>query len=227
MRWSYIIAFCIIQLSQLTGGVYLHARDYPGEKVSPRVWGAENEMKHPADHSSEGTEDERKKSGGPNFKYFNNTMVGIITGKSSADDPPLASLSFETVNGVAFFRYFGAGIGIAYDQYNTTAVLPLFLSLRGDLLKGRMTPFYYVDAGYGPAWDSRQNDDNWAIQDVRGGWMFHLGVGFKIYSGHRINVMTAIGYKHQFAEIQSTEWIGTRITDLTFRRMSIRLGIGF
>ena len=164
----------------------------------------------------------------PGLKYFNNTMVGIISGKSSDEDPPLASITLETVNGIRLYRYLAIGMGIGYDQYNTTAVLPFFLSVRGDILPGWITIFYFADAGYGPAWDSRENESNWEVMDTEGGFMFHAGAGIKIYGGERLNVMLALGYKHQKVEYSSAGWWGgTRITDRTFNRMSFRLGIGF
>ncbi len=165
-----------------------------------------------------------------NFKpaYFNNTMFGILSGKSNEDDPPLASLTLETVNGIRLYRYLAFGMGIGYDQYNTTAVLPFFLSVRGDILPGWITLFYFVDAGYGPAWDSREDESNWEVMDTEGGFMFHTGAGLKIYGGPRLNVVLALGYKHQEVEYSSADWWGgTRVTDRSFNRMSFRLGIGF
>lgn len=178
--------------------------------------------------ASAGPEEPARWKSSFNPAFFNNTMVGIISGKSSEEDPPLASLTLETVNGIRLYRYFAVGMGIGYDQYNTTAVLPFFLSVRGDVLQGWITPFYFIDSGYGPAWDSREDEFNWEIWDVKGGFMFHAGAGLKIYGGQRLNVMVTLGYKRQKVEYSSAGWWGgTNVTDRSFNRMSFRLGIGF
>jgi hypothetical protein len=161
------------------------------------------------------------------IKYFNNTMVGILSGKSSDDVEPVASLSVETVNGVSVYPFLSTGIGVAYDQYYSTAALPFFVTVRGDILSSPFTPFYYIDAGYGGAWDTRETNV-WEDLEVKGGLMFHTGIGFKMYSDSRVNVMIVLGYKYQKSEYRIEEWGGAeRVTDRTFKRLSFRLGIGF
>lgn len=162
------------------------------------------------------------------IRYFNNTMVGILSGKSNENSLPEASLSAETINGVIIYRYLALGVGIAYDQYSTVAALPFFISARGDFLDQSFTPFYFVDAGYGPAWDSREEDVNWNFLDVKGGYMLHAGIGCKMYSGSRVHVMIGVGYKVQKTEQWTDEWNGAvRVTERTFKRLSFRMGIGF
>lgn len=168
-----------------------------------------------------------KKFGKPEIKYFNNTMVGVLSGKSAEDVEPVASLSAETVNGVTIYSFLSTGIGVAYDQYYTTATLPFFISFRGDIISKPFTPFYFADVGYGSAWDTRETNA-WDDLEVKGGLMFHTGIGFKMYSGDRVNVMIVLGYKYQKSEYRITEWSGAeRVTDRTFKRLSFRLGIGF
>ncbi len=162
-----------------------------------------------------------------NLKYFNNTYVGILSGKSNNDSQPVASLTVETINGIRIYRYLSLGLGIAYDQYNSTATLPFFISVRGDILDHSFTPYYFVDLGYGSAWDTNQENNGWEFIDVEGGLMFHSGIGFKMYSGDRVNVMIALGYKLQ-KTVYSQDWGGgERVTDRTYKRLSFRIGIGF
>jgi len=166
-------------------------------------------------------------SGKPKLKYFNNTFVGILSGKSNNDSQPVASLTVETINGIQIFRYLSLGLGIAYDQYNSTATLPFFISVRGDIIDHFFTPYYFVDLGYGSAWDTNQENNGWEFIDVEGGFMFHSGIGFKMYSGDRVNVMIALGYKLQ-KTVYSQDWGGgERVTDRTYKRLSFRIGIGF
>lgn len=162
-----------------------------------------------------------------NLKYFNNTYVGILSGKSNNDSQPVASLTVETINGIRIYRYLSLGLGIAYDQYNSTATLPFFISVRGDIIDHYFTPFYFVDLGYGSAWDTNQENNGWEFIDVEGGLMFHSGIGFKMYSGDRVNVLIALGYKLQ-KTVYSQDWGGgERVTDRTYKRLSFRIGIGF
>jgi len=162
------------------------------------------------------------------IKYFNNTLVGILSGKSNDDSQPVASLTVETINGIRLYRYLSIGLGIAYDQYNSTATLPFFISVRGDIIDHSFTPYYFVDLGYGSAWDTNQENNGWEFLDVEGGIMFHSGIGFKMYSGDRVNVMIALGYKLQKTVYHSQDWGGAeRVTDRTYKRLSFSIGIGF
>jgi hypothetical protein len=159
------------------------------------------------------------------IRYYNNTFVGILSGKSDDEDYPIASLTAEMINGAILWRYFAPGIGIAYDQYTTTAVLPFFLSIRGDVLDNHFTPFYFFDVGYGAAWDTREADQE---LDTQGGKMLHMGIGYKMYSDNRINVMIALGYKIQEVTYEYPDWGGgTRVVNRTYKRLSFSLGIGF
>lgn len=162
------------------------------------------------------------------IQYFNNTLVGILSGKSNDDTQPVASLTVETINGIRIYRYLSVGLGIAYDQYNSTAALPFFVSFRGDIIDHIFTPFYFVDLGYGSAWDTNQENNGWEFIDVEGGMMFHSGIGLKMYSGDRVNVMIALGYKMQ-KTVYHQDWGGggERVTDRSYKRLSFRIGIGF
>jgi len=166
--------------------------------------------------------------GSPELRFFNNTLFGILTGKSDVDSPPQSFLSIETINGIILYKYLRMGVGIGYDRYNTTAVVPFFLSVRGDILAGSITPFYFIDAGLSTAWDSMENENNWNSLDTEGRFMYHLGMGVKVYSGNRINIMLALGYKYQKVVYNSVIWDGSlKVDNRRFNRLSLRLGIGF
>ena len=161
------------------------------------------------------------------IRYFNNTLVGILSGKSNDDTQPVASLTVETINGIRIYQYLSIGLGIAYDQYNSTATLPFFISVRGDIIDHYFTPYYFVDLGYGSAWDTNQENNGWEFIDVEGGLMFHSGIGFKMYSGDRVNVMIALGYKLQKTVYRQDWGGGERVTDRSYKRLSFSIGIGF
>lgn len=180
-------------------------------------------------NQSESTSDWNDKNPGKlKIRYFNNTMVGILSGKSNDDTQPVASLTVETINGIRIYRYLSIGLGIGYDQYNSTATLPFFVSVRGDIIDHLFTPYYFVDLGYGSAWDTNQENNGWEIIDVEGGIMFHSGIGLKMYSGDRANVMIAFGYKIQ-KTVYRQDWGGggERVTDRLYKRLSFSIGVGF
>ena len=173
----------------------------------------------------ESKENDRSNKIKKRLRYYNNTFIGILSGKSNDEDYPVASLTAEMINGVIIWKYLAPGIGIAYDQYTTTAVLPFFLSIRGDILDNNFTPFYFFDAGYGAAWDTREGDQE---LETEGGMMLHMGIGYKMYSDNRINVMISLGYKIQDVTYEYPDWGGgMRIIDRTYKRLSFSLGIGF
>src|SRR5579871_4970452 len=68
------------------------------------------------------------------FAHF--TELGpLIAGKTTIDGVTTAAFSFQTVNGYKFSQYAFTGLGIGADLYATQTILPLFASIRGDILK--------------------------------------------------------------------------------------------
>lgn len=97
------------------------------------------------------------------------------------------------VDGVYFGKGISWGKGV-YDNKNVNngLYIPLYLSVSGDMLKARATPFYYVEAGYAfhpanPFVAKNPTDKSW------GGPTGAIGLGFKMYSRGRSSMGVSIG----------------------------------
>ena len=105
------------------------------------------------------------------------------------------------VNGykIGRFGYFGAGIGLdgatfnsgplggmfpSYNNFSNGAYAPIYFRYAGDILKTRITPFYYVELGY-----AARIGGNWRFTNGRsyGGPMGAVGFGCKFNTYRRIN----------------------------------------
>jgi hypothetical protein len=158
--------------------------------------------------------------------YFNNTFVGILTGRTNSQSSYRSMVTVEMVNGVKINTYFWPGVGIAFDQFPEVSTLPFFLSIRGDLLVKTFTPFYFFDIGTGPSWNAQDPFSTEQETDAR--LMFHLGSGIKIYSDSGINVMLSFGFKSQRIEFTQTLWNDQEeILKRNYKNFSFRIGIGF
>jgi hypothetical protein len=168
--------------------------------------------------------EEEEKTGG--ITYFNNTSIGILTGRANSQVSYRSRITAGMVNGVKINTYFWPGIGISFDQFPEVTTLPIFLSIRGDLFDHSITPFYFFDMGTGPSWNA--TDQNSPDQETDAGLMWHLGGGIKIYSDSRINIMLAMGFKSQRVRFTRTLWNEQEETiDRNYKNFSFRIGVGF
>ena len=160
-------------------------------------------------------------------RLFNVTEVGILFGKVNSDASISSSMTAQTTFGYSFNQYIKAGIGAGYDQYDGTYTLPVFFSLRGDLLKKMVSPVYFVNAGYAAAWGDESNWQDWA--EVEGGKMIDGGLGMRVTSLDGYNLLLSIGYKIQDITYKQVNWEGevSSITSRINRRLRFSIGIGF
>lgn len=145
------------------------------------------------------------------------TEIGALAAtKNRPDNVTTAAFSFQTVNGYTFSRWIFTGIGVAADLYATQTNIPVFASVRGNLIKeGRFVPFYFVDGGYGIDITSSTTDISY-----KGGAMFAAGIGFKIPVNNGVGFMVSFGYRMQKG---STIQSGLK-QDYTNNRIALRAG---
>ena len=165
----------------------------------------------------------------PRFGSYNNKKPGyahytelgpLVAGKTTIDGVTTAAFSFQTVNGYRFRPCFFSGAGIGADLYATQTILPVFASVRGDLLNsGSLIPFYFADAGYGI--NITQNAAN--STDFRGGAMYAAGAGVKIPFNRNAGFLLSFAYRHQ-ATAYNLNGIKTSIT---YNRLAVRAGFFF
>lgn len=168
-----------------------------------------------------------RKSAGNNSgsRIFSITEMGLLFANIEENGCLSSSLSAQTILGFVLFSYLKTGIGISFDQYNYMHTLPVFLSLRGDLLNRPVTPFYYLNTGYGSAWGNKYDRP----LEIEGGKMIELGMGINLYSIESYSLVLTCGYKIQDLTYVDKDWLGnvTRRTERTNYRLKFTIGIGF
>ena len=115
------------------------------------------------------------------------------------------------------------GIGSGYDRFDTP-IIPLYLDLKGDLLKSSVTPFYKLSAGYGFVSPTKQQKDNPNLSQS-GGILIHPSIGIKFHTRFKAAWLLDFGYRIQrfnqefdFAQ-NPQRW--------TLRRATVRFGLEF
>jgi hypothetical protein len=168
--------------------------------------------------------------------YLLNVELGILSGRESMRNnfgitrQTSTAPSFSVVNGYRFNRFAGVGIGLGVDGYREVVITPLFMRGTGYLFRGRFSPVYALDAGYGfysPVFNGRQNG---AFEfKFRGGLMGNAAGGIQVFLGQDVSFYIMLGYHLQDARFEySSERLESReIERILFRRMSLRMGFSF
>lgn len=162
-------------------------------------------------------------------KYFHRIETGVLLGRTFEWGIVDGTLTAHTVHGYQFTDLLGVGIGAGYDRYGTSQHLPIYLGLSGEVLHGRWSPYYFINAGFSRAWDRGQSN----FQDVveaDGGLMLQAGAGLKL-NLYKHSLLLSISYKQQ----ESRLYVGgdgapnrfSITEDRTNKRLSITTGISF
>jgi hypothetical protein len=150
------------------------------------------------------------------FAHF--TELGpLVAGKTTINGVTTAAFSFQTINGYKFSEYFFAGLGVGADLYATQTILPVFASVRGDLLKnGSVLPFYFAEAGYGI--NITQNSPG--ATDFKGGFEYAWGLGVKIPFNRNAGFLLGMGYRYQ----KTSYTQNNTSTGIIYKRLAVRAG---
>ncbi len=150
--------------------------------------------------------------------YANFTELGpLVAGKTTIDGVTTAAFSFQSVNGYRFSQYFFTGAGVGVDLYATQTIIPLFVSIRGDLTtQGTILPFYFAEIGSGI--NITQNSS--AGEDFKGGLLYAAGVGVKIPFNRSAGFLVSFGYRHQATSYR----LNGDDRNIIYNRLAIRAG---
>jgi len=167
--------------------------------------------------------------------------LGVTVGKSNDFSTAEAHPSILVINGFQFNRFLGVGLGTGYQNHNQVNIIPVYASFRGDVLDSRVTPFYYLDAGYGFGIKKSKNVFFNNEVDVKGGFLVSPGAGVRIKL-KKTYLTTCVGYKLQNSLIKRSpnfyNWRflpdfaspvgeGDSSTEKRlYKRVEIRIGIG-
>jgi hypothetical protein len=125
----------------------------------------------------------------------------------------------------------GAGFGIEKFDYQ---VMPVYADVRYNFMKGRITPYVYLQGGYSFLLGKSQDQNTYQETDYTGGAMINPGIGMRMNFNNRNALVFSLGWRYQelrtkwkynywyyYQDDQSYER-----TDF-YRRIAIRIGFIF
>ncbi len=131
-----------------------------------------------------------KMKANPAVKFTTIVQAGILEGEANKTFG-----QFQLVNGIQYNAWF-YGLGLGVDYYGDKRSVPLFLDIKGDLKKGKKTPFVYADAGYNFSWLREGDKMNFWGTDykTRGGLFYETGLGYKFILKNKMALGLSAGY---------------------------------
>jgi hypothetical protein len=146
--------------------------------------------------------------------YTNTTEISIgrSIGESHEEyeqynDNVLPSIGVQTVNGYQFNHHFSAGLGIGLHTYNEFSggysFVPISADLRLNILKGPMTPFVSVGAGY--SFTGREVYGIGEDEEYYGGLYFNPAAGFRFNTRKSKALGFSLGYRQQESRMLLSE----------------------
>jgi len=109
--------------------------------------------------------------------------LGLVeTGMTSWGTSEDISTSVTMINGYRFFPQLAIGVGAGFEGWNGSSdvVMPLFLHLRSDFIKNRVSPFVALNlGGYVPL----EGDHEGGMVEIQGGVSFNVGRRFRMAVG--------------------------------------------
>lgn len=164
--------------------------------------------------------------------FYNHTELGTLLGRVAIPNNGAAytrsSFTASTFNGYRFTRALIAGATVGVDWYARNAVVPVSLGLRGDMGKGRVSPCFALDVGYGLSWLMRPGEVTGAEVDVSGGLHLNPALGVRIATGNDTALILSLGYKHQRVS-SKTQYDGgsTVVDEFNYNRLALKVGMSF
>ena len=165
--------------------------------------------------------------------YYNLSEFMLLVGD-------YGTFSLHTINGHQFNPHLAVGGGVGLSFWEEGFTLPLFVDVRGDLLKDKpITPHYYVEGGYALPLSKAERYLGWRrngniVDDkVIGGPLYGGGFGIRINTPSQISWLITAGFNHQEIEIRYKEqfWQEDNFRNIvqtfTHNRIALRLGIMF
>lgn len=166
--------------------------------------------------------------------FFHQATIGTSWKGSERYGGNQPYFSVETIHGYQFRHALRVGLGAGWDYHPDFHIVPVFVSVGGDIGKLKVVPTYFANAGYGMAWERNSSDiiEQDIYEEVEGGLMLHLGGGLKIKLSKTALIFN-VGYKIQNVSTERSffDWQG-RISSINdtnrkFNRLTIAVGVVF
>jgi len=102
-------------------------------------------------------------------------------------------LGMHAIAGYRVIPQFFMGGGFGVEIYTDGNMLPLFLSIRTDFIKARVTPFFSANVGYAFGWVNGEDGSDW------GGVFLEPGIGFRFNIAEHFGLNISSSFKFQKA----------------------------
>jgi hypothetical protein len=124
--------------------------------------------------------------------------------------------------------HFAFGAIAGFDLYNDRPLVPVGGSIRGNLLKGRVTPTAYINVGHAFEFSTEEGDR----EDLKGGFFWASGAGLIVRNSAKTAFTLSFAYKQQNASrrIVNNVWENhenVTVDDSLYRRFLILFGFSF
>jgi hypothetical protein len=164
--------------------------------------------------------------------YINITQLGFSFGKdapkSFSESETYTNFSFETFNGYKINPHFALGALTGFDIYSDGPLIPVGGGIRGNLLKGRVTPTVFINAGHAFEISTEKGDR----KDVKGGLFWSSGAGLIVMNGANTAFTMSFVYKQQHSSVRRVNYVwenqeNVTVDDKLYRRFGILFGFSF
>lgn len=153
---------------------------------------------------------------------YKSISFGVLLKKKRPYNSDDCDVGLHLGYGYSVFNKMHAGIQVGLNMYEY-AFLTTAAEVGGDILKGRFTPFYKLNLG----WGFNLNNDESEFYSFKksGGILLHPSLGIKLKTKDKAAFTLGAGYRFQRSK-QQYEWeISPK--KITYRRLCVEMGIEF
>jgi hypothetical protein len=164
-----------------------------------------------------------------NSGIYYQLLTGLMVGKAHQYSENVASFAAWFSSGYKFDRKLGAGLGAGLNYYSQQRHIPLYLDIQGDLLAGRVTPYYQLNVGWSWA-DERESFST--VEKVEGGLFVRPAFGVKWhFPKHSWHFQVSYVRQNATTFYEPIDFgngaMLTNVEDRVLQRMGLSFGISF
>ena len=164
-----------------------------------------------------------------NSGMYYQILTGLMVGKPYQYSETMASFAGWFASGYKFNRKFGAGLGVGLNYYPQQRHIPMYIDVQGDLLAGRVTPYYQLNVGWSWA-DERESFST--VDRVEGGFFLRPAFGVKWhFPKHSWHFQVSYVRQNATTYYEPIDFgngaMLTNVEDRVLQRMGLSFGISF
>ncbi|MEE9439499.1 MAG: hypothetical protein V3V14_10905 [Saprospiraceae bacterium] len=164
-------------------------------------------------------QDDSELRSGTSIKHLNIVQVKGLFGSIKTG----IELDYKALYAVSSKFYLGWGVGVgSYDASARKMFVPITGELMGDLLEGKIVPFYSIGIGYGIGLPEEKQ----FAESSPGGVRFDAGFGIRA-KGTEAQPYFKVGYNRQYASYPGVDDYGNVDKNVIYKRWTIVLGVIF